>query len=51
MKEWGKYLLWKGKGRLRAAIQDHLRHHPLVKSFRLGAYGEGEAGVTVVELK
>lgn len=41
----------KGTGRLRAAIQDHLRHHPLVKSFRLGAYGEGEAGVTVVELK
>ena len=41
----------KGTGRLRAAIQAHLRHHPLVKSFRLGAYGEGEAGVTVVELK
>lgn len=41
----------KGTGRLRAAVQDHLRHHPLVKSFRLGAYGEGEAGVTIVELK
>ena len=41
----------KVSGRLRAAVQDHLRHHPLVKSFRLGAYGEGEAGVTIVELK
>lgn len=41
----------KGTGRLRAAVQAHLRHHPLVKSFRLGTYGEGEAGVTVVELK
>ncbi|HIR46096.1 MAG TPA: Smr/MutS family protein, partial [Candidatus Caccousia avicola] len=41
----------KGTGRLRAAVQAHLRHHPMVKSFRLGAYGEGEAGVTVVELK
>ena len=41
----------KGTGRLRAAVQAHLRHHQMVKSFRLGAYGEGEAGVTVVELK
>jgi len=40
----------KGTGKLRAAIQDHLRHHPHVKSFRLGRYGEGEGGVTVVTL-
>ena len=41
----------KGTGALRSAIQAHLRRHPSVKSFRLGTYGEGEAGVTVVELK
>ena len=41
----------KGAGILRKAIHEHLRTHPNVKSYRLGAYGEGEAGVTVVELK
>lgn len=41
----------KGTGVLRTAIQKHLKHHPSVKSFRLGTFGEGEAGVTVVELK
>jgi len=40
----------KGTGTLRQAVQRVLAHHPLVKSFRLGVYGEGEAGVTVVKL-
>ena len=41
----------KGTGILRAAIQQHLRRHPQVRSFRLGAFGEGESGVTIAELK
>ena len=40
-----------GMGILRAGIQDCLRRHPCVSSFRLGRYGEGETGVTIVSLK
>ena len=41
----------KGTGALRAAVHDFLKRHKNVKNYRLGTYGEGEAGVTVVELK
>ena len=40
-----------GTGILRAGIHDCLRRHPSVASFRLGRYGEGEAGVTIVSLR
>ena len=40
----------KGTGTLRQAVHEVLAKHPLVKSFRPGDYGEGDYGVTVVEL-
>ncbi|MBQ9009071.1 MAG: endonuclease MutS2 [Clostridia bacterium] len=40
-----------GTGVLRAKIQEYLRRHHAVVSFRAGRYGEGEAGVTIVTLK
>ena len=40
----------KGMGILRQAVHEMLAKHPLVKSYRLGDYGEGDYGVTIVEL-
>jgi DNA mismatch repair protein MutS2 len=40
----------KGTGTLRQAVHQVLNRHPLVKYYRLGVYGEGEAGVTIVKL-
>ena len=41
----------KGTGALRNAVQQHLKRVKYIKSYRLGEYGEGDAGVTVVEFK
>lgn len=41
----------KGTGALRTAVQDHLRRHKNVRTYRLGVYGEGENGVTIAEIK
>jgi len=40
----------KGTGKLRHAVHESLAKHPLVKSYRLGDYGEGDYGITIVEL-
>ena len=41
----------KGTGVLRSAVQQSLRMNKFIKKFRLGAYGEGEDGVTIAEFK
>ena len=41
----------KGTGVLRTGIHQHLKKHRFIKSYRLGQYGEGEDGVTLVTLK
>ena len=41
----------KGTGVLRSAVHSFLKRHPQVKSYRLGVFGEGENGITIVELK
>ena len=41
----------KGTGALRKAVHNYLRKQKWVKSFRLGDFGEGDAGVTIVQLK
>ena len=41
----------KGTGVLRTEIQKYLRTHKNIKSFRLGTFGEGDAGVTICEIK
>lgn len=41
----------KGTGALREGIHKYLKNHPHVKDFRIGTFGEGEMGVTIVNLK
>ena len=41
----------KGTGALRAGVHNYLKRQKHVKSYRLGAFGEGDAGVTIVEFK
>ena len=41
----------KGTGALRNAVQNHLKRLKYVKEYRLGEYGEGDAGVTIVTFK
>ena len=41
----------KGTGALRAAVQKHLKGHPHIKNFRIGEFGEGDSGITIIELR
>ena len=40
----------KGTGVLRKAVHEHLKHHRSIKNYRLGVFGEGEAGVTIAQI-
>lgn len=41
----------RGTGALKRAVHDHLKHVNYVKSYRIGEFGEGDQGVTIVEFK
>lgn len=41
----------KGTGVLRAGVHSHLKTHPSVRTFKLGAFGQGDSGVTIIDLK
>lgn len=41
----------KGTGQMKSAVREFLANHPLVKSYREGYIGEGDSGVTVVEME
>lgn len=41
----------KGTGALRSAVHNHLKRLKIIKDYRLGEYGEGDAGVTIVTFK
>ena len=41
----------KGTGALRKAVHEHLKRQKIIKSFHLGEFGEGDAGVTIAEFK
>lgn len=41
----------KGTGVLRAGVHAHLKTHPSVRTFKLGAFGQGDSGITIVDLK
>lgn len=41
----------KGTGAVKNAVWERLAQHPLVKSYELAPYGQGDAGVTIVELE
>ncbi len=45
-----KVIHGKGTGTIRQLVREELAKHPLVKSFRRGEYGEGDDGVTIVQL-
>jgi len=49
--DWVTIIHGKGTGTLRGMVHNFLSSHPHVKSFRLGVRGEGDSGVTIVELK